>query len=87
MSDFPALRRELDERPEDTEHCSVSVTHETEWCISVSRGGYVIFEHLEDGEERHMRGVPDATILQLRTQLSEGNIAAIEQQPWAPRYQ
>ena len=85
-SEFPALLRELDDRPEDTEHGSVSVTHESEWCISVSRGGYVTFEHLEDGGERHMLGVTDAKIIEFWTRLSEGNIAIIEQEPWTPGY-
>ncbi|MBS0265472.1 MAG: hypothetical protein JSS02_26305 [Planctomycetes bacterium] len=85
-SAFPSLLRELDERPEDTEHGSVSVTHESEWCLSVSRGGYVIFEHLEEGGERHMRDVPDSKIIELWTRLSQGDIATIEKEPWKPGY-
>ena len=87
VSAFPALLHELDDRPEDTEHGSVAVSHESEWCISVSRGGYVIFEHLEDGGERHMRDVPEAKIIELWTRLSEGDITTIEQEPWIPGYQ
>jgi hypothetical protein len=83
---FAALLRELDERPEDTEHTSVSVTHESEWCISASRGGYVTFEHLENGGERHMHGVSEAKIIELWTRLAEGDIATIEQEPWKPGY-
>jgi len=49
-SDFLALLRELEDRPEDTEHRSVAVTYESEWCLSVSLGGYLIFENLETGE-------------------------------------
>jgi hypothetical protein len=48
---------------EDSEHSSLSVTHESEWCMSVSFGGYVFLEHLEDGGERHMRNVSDAQVL------------------------
>lgn len=84
---FAELLRELDERPEDTEHSSVSVTHESEWCMSVSRGGHVVFEHLEDGGERHLPNVSEDKILQLWTALSEGDIATLEQEPWRPGYQ
>jgi len=86
VSEFPALLRELDDRPEDTEHGCVAVTHESEWSISVSRGGYVIFEHLENGGERHMCGVSDVKIIELWTWLSEGDIDSIEREPWKPGY-
>ena len=36
--------------PDDPEHCSVSLTHESEWNISVSASGHVTFENLEKGE-------------------------------------
>lgn len=85
-SDFAALLRELDDRPEDTEHGSVAVTHETEWSVSVSRGGYVVCENLETGGERHMDNVPASKILELWRCLAEGNIAAIEKEPWLPGY-
>ena len=84
LSFLPALLRELDDRPEDTEHGSVAVTHESEWCMSVSRGDYVIFGHLESGGERHMRAVPDAKIIDLWSQLARGDIASIESEPWTP---
>ena len=85
-SDFPALLRELDDRPGDTEHGTVAVTHESEWCMSVVRGGRVTFENLESGGARHMDGVPAAKILALWRHLAEGDIAAIEQEPWVPGY-
>jgi hypothetical protein len=84
---LPVLLRELDERKEDTEHGSVAVTHESEWCISVSRGGYVTFEHLEGGGERHMRGVSEAKILELWGLLAVGDVASIQKEPWKPGYQ
>jgi hypothetical protein len=86
-SDLPLLLRELDDRPEDTDHGSVSVTNESGWCISASRGGYVIFEHLEDGGERHMQGVSEPKIIELWSRLAAGDLAAIEQEPWRPGYQ
>ncbi len=86
LAAFVELLSELDQDLEDTEHASVSVSHESEWCISVSRGGYVIFEHLENGGERHMRGVSDGKIIDLWTLLAEGEIARIEQEPWLAGY-
>jgi len=49
VSILAELLRELDDDLEDTEHDSVSVSHESEWSMSVWRGGYVVFEHLENG--------------------------------------
>ena len=84
---LPALLRELDDRRKDTEHGSVEVTHESEWCMSVSRGGYVTFEHLEEGDARHMRGVSEAKILELWSLLAVGDVASIQKEPWKPGYQ
>jgi hypothetical protein len=38
MTSGPPLSDELKERPEHEEHCSVSVTHESEWCLGVQAG-------------------------------------------------
>lgn len=84
--DFAALLRELEDRPADTEHGSVAVTHESEWSVSVSRGGHVTFENLETGGERHMDGVAASKILELWRYVADGNIAAVEKEPWLPRY-
>jgi len=86
LSSLPSLLKELDDRAEDTEHGSVAVTHESEWCMSVYRGGYVVFEHLENGGERHMRAVPDARIIELWSRLAQGDIASLEAEPWNPGY-
>lgn len=86
VSAFSESLRELDDRPEDTEHNSVAVTHESEWCISVSRGGNVTFEHLEGGGERHMCHVTEAKIVELWNRLAEGDVAALEREPWKPGY-
>jgi len=86
-AELPLLLRELDDRPEDVEHGSVAITNETGWCISVSRGGYVILEHLENGGERHMKGVAEPKIIELWTRLAAGDLAKIEQEPWRPGYQ
>lgn len=87
LAALPELLAELEERPEETEHGSVALTHESEWCISVSRGGYVIFENLENGGERHMNEVPVAKILRMWEQLAAGEISALEALPWLPGYE
>jgi hypothetical protein len=86
LSSLPELLRELDDRPDDTEHDSVSVSHESEWCMSVWRGGYIVLEHLEDGGERHMLAVPDSKIVEMWSRLAEGDIASLELEPWMPGY-
>src|SRR4051812_24625789 len=86
LSALPALLAELCDRPDDTEHGSVALTHETEWCMSVSRGGYVIFENLEDGGERHLTGIADAQVLQMWEDLAAGRIAKLQELPWKLGY-
>ncbi|MBY0242933.1 MAG: hypothetical protein K2X55_26855 [Burkholderiaceae bacterium] len=87
LSVLPALLAELRERLDDTEHGSVGLTHESEWCMSVSRGGHVIFENLEDGGERHLTGVSDAEVLQMWEDLAAGRIAKLQELPWKPGYE
>ena len=87
LSSLSSLLRELDDRPEDTEHGEVAVTHESEWCLSVSRGGYVVFEHLENGGARHMRAVPAEKIIDLWLRLARGDIASIEAESWRVGYE
>ncbi|MDE1716389.1 hypothetical protein PWG14_28375 [Chromobacterium amazonense] len=87
ISDLPRLLDELLDRPEDVEHGAVAVTHESEWSISVARGGYVLFEHLENGGERHMLEVQDEDILRMWQLLAAGEIAELELFPWKPGYE
>ena len=86
FSAFVSLLGELNEHPEDREHSSVSVTHESEWCLGAYGGGHVVWENLEGGDPRHITGVPDAEILRLWRLLAAGDIAAIEKEPWLPGY-
>jgi hypothetical protein len=85
-SAFPELLKELDADLEDIEHASVSVTHESEWCLSALRGGYITFENLEEGEPRHMSGLSPEKIVSLWRLLAEGNLDALESEPWQPGY-
>ncbi len=86
LSSLAALLRELDDHAEETEHADVAVSHDSEWCLSVSRGGYAVFENLETGGERHMLGVAADKIIDLWSRLARGDIASIEAEAWIPGY-
>ncbi|MGU3496807.1 hypothetical protein ACLBXM_22415 [Xanthobacteraceae bacterium A53D] len=87
-SDFPALLRELADAPDDTEHASVAVTHESAWCLAAQRDGRLILENLEDDDDgpRHMTHVPPERIIALWVKLAAGDIAAVAAEPWQPGY-
>ena len=72
---------------EDVEHPSVSLTHETEWCLGAYPGGLLVWENLEGGEPRHMNGVSRQRVLALWLLLAEGGLVEIEAEPWLPGYQ
>ena len=86
MDVFPALLAELQDGPEDNEHGTVAVTHESEWCIQASRDGYVVFENLEAGDPRHMSGLSSDAIIGLWTRLARGDIDSLEQENWLDGY-
>ena len=86
LAALPELLAELDAGADDLEHTSVSVTHESEWCLAAYRDGRLVFENLEDGEPRHMAGVPPERIIALWRLLAEGDLAALEREPWRPGY-
>ena len=82
-----ALVQELDRESEDVEHPDVSLTHETEWCLSAFPSGLLVWENLadqDDNDARHMKGVPREKVLALWLKLAQGDIAAIEGEPWLP---
>jgi hypothetical protein len=84
---FPLLLDELEERLDDQEHLSASVIHESEWGLGLYRGGYVTFENVEgEGEPRHMRGVSREKAIEMMLSLSNGDLAALEREPWQPGY-
>ena len=83
---FPELLQELEANPEDAEHTSVSVTHESEWCLGAYRDGYIVFENLEEGDPRHMTDIPPDKIIALWLLLADGDLAALEGEPWQPGY-
>jgi hypothetical protein len=73
---------------EDGEHPDVALRHETEWCLSVFPSGLLVWENVEDTDDRprHMKGVPREKVLALWLDLARGNVAAVEAEPWLPGY-
>ena len=86
LSAFPKLLDELGDNSSDREHNLVSVTHESEWTISASPAGHVIFENVEEGEPSHLRNVPQDKLLDLWTKLAAGKIAELNAEPWVKGY-
>lgn len=72
---------------EDFEHPFVSVTHESEWCLSAYPFGLLVWENLEDGVPRHMNEVSRERVLALWRKLAEGRLEEIEAEPWLPGYE
>lgn len=85
-SAFPELLRELEADPDDAEHNSVSVTHESEWCLAAYRDGHVVFEKTEEGDPRHLTDVGPDKIIALWHLLADGDLDALEREPWRPGY-
>jgi hypothetical protein len=84
---FTLLLDELDEAPEDEEHVSVSVVHESEWGLGCQRGGYVNYEHVEgDGEPRHMTNLSREKVLGLMQSVAAGELSKLEDEPWKAGY-
>ena len=79
------LREILDElNSPDPEHSDVSLTHESEWCLSAFRSGRLVWENLEHGAPRHMRNVPRERVLDLWKALALGHIDQVDKEPWLP---
>lgn len=71
---------------DDDEHPSVSLSHESEWTLSAFADGLVIWENVEKDVARHMLHVSRQSVLELWIGLAEGQIDAIESEPWLPGY-
>src|SRR5687767_7382549 len=73
---------------EDSEHADVALKHETEWCLSAYSGGFLVWESAEAEEDnaRHMKRVPRERVLGLWLALAQGDLAAVEAEPWLPGY-
>ncbi len=85
LSKLPELYAEL--LVQDQEHPDVSVTHESEWCLSAYPSGLLIWENVEDGNHpRHMKGVPKEKVIELWSKLAKGELKAIDEEPWLEGY-
>lgn len=77
-----ALLQELDIRIEDGEHDSVSLRHETEWCLGAYLSGRCgRTSRPKTPNPKYMNGVPREKVLALWLKLAEGDIAAVEAEP------
>jgi hypothetical protein len=72
----------------DNEHPDVSLTHETGWALSAFSSGLVLFENIEGENKsaRHMKNVPRDKVLRLWIMLAQGELAAVEAEPWLRGY-
>jgi hypothetical protein len=70
----------------DVEHNSVSLTHESEWCLSAFHTGLLVWENLEHGQPRHMHHVSRVHVLDLWEKLAAGKIDELHTEPWLPGY-
>jgi hypothetical protein len=89
VSDFPVERFDelLDELADaDSEHPDVSITHESEWSLSVYKSGIVVLENLEEGEPVHMGPIDRDATLGLMTAIADGRIDQVRAAAWKPGY-
>jgi hypothetical protein len=83
------LLDEVDEDSSDVEHPSVSVVHESDWCVAVYPGWVVTFENVEDldVEPRHIEVGQDRDyVVRLLRAAAEGELTLLERQLWKPGY-
>lgn len=62
------------------------INDDSGWCLSAHRDGRLVFEHLEQGGERHMIPVSKSRVLELWRQLVAGDIDGLLSEPWIPGY-
>lgn len=85
LESLPDLYAELSQA--DGEHTDVSLTHESEWCLSAFLSGLLVWENVAgDGEPKHMRGASKEKVIELWSLLASGSIDAIDKQSWLPGY-
>lgn len=73
---------------EDDEHPSISLTHDSEWCLGAYPSGLLIWQNVEAAEKpRHMNDMPRERVLELWIKLSRGMLDEMEREPWLPGYE
>ena len=80
-----ALLKELDRA--DEEQFDVAVTDESGWCLSLSQGGRLIWENVEEDEEpRHLMGINREDAAAYFRAIIEADLATLEALAWLPGY-
>lgn len=69
----------------DEEHTDVSVIDESEWSLSVYRGGHLIWGDLEGDDELEMLDVPRDEVLAIMLAVAEGRLDDVHARAWTPR--
>jgi hypothetical protein len=88
LESLDELLLELDQDPEDDEHASVSVVHETAWAVAVYSSGLVTLENVEDldVDPRHLRVERRDEARPLLRALAQGQLSEVFAMPWEPGY-
>ncbi len=86
IGDFSMLMDML--KDSDEEHCDISITHESEWCLSVFKSLKVVWGNLddEDFEPKYQKLDRVEEVAELWKKLSKGNIVLINKQSWLEGY-
>src|SRR5437762_1399249 len=88
--DDPPVERMREALPEldveDIQHPDVALIYDSGWCLGAYPSGLLIWEHLGGDEPRHMRNVTRERVLELWLQLSSGDIAGVDAEPWKAGY-
>ncbi len=71
---------------DDDEHPDVAFRNEEEWSLAIFPSGKVIFENLEDGEPKHMKGVSRDQVKEFWRHIAFGDLTALRALPWLSGY-
>jgi hypothetical protein len=81
---FPELLDEL--LVADAEHPDISVTHDSEWSLSVHKSGFLVLENLEEGEPTHCGPLSREEVLHLMVAVASGRLDEVRAIPWRAGY-
>lgn len=75
---------ELLEHAEEADHPDASLVHESGWSLTVTAGGTVVLENLEDESEpsRLRLGVEKRDALRLWERLAAGDVEGLQDEAW-----
>lgn len=82
---LPALYDELAKA--DSEHTDVSITHESEWCLSAFNSGLLVWENVAgEGGPMHLKNAAKEKVISLWYALAQGRIEEVNREQWAEGY-